>query len=530
MSVSHQALAACTDVARPVGVTFVCTDDSEIDANWTNTAGTATTNVVVSLSGTGGEVEIEDSSTLTGTISIAAGNARAIYGVNVLTNGSEWEVENEGEININHNGVGALAGIRGNGPEAFTVTNEGKINVTRDAGSFVMDAAHNTPTLLQASANVLAYANVGNFAGIFAGENVEEFVVNNEEGASITVTGPLAAGIYSRNGGAVVINNEGTIEYVPNAGQPAGGVAISHNNAGEWEDEDGDGTTTLVQGVITINNEGHIIGDIQVVDASEGTAIRYLGARLPGIGYDPLLIEGLRSDSIINNSGDIVGNLYLGAGNHVFSNQAGGEVGTLLKPTDLVVDMRRNYDYTPPIADAEYAYVVAGSGEEDDEGEEEEGEIFSSLNDFLDEHPDHNFTFENAGSFIGNVKVVTGTLTAGSRYAVEIAPHITGSGAGSTEDNPSENIGLIDGTLAIGSGSFDTVTGTYNVTASTIGQAGPGGADATVRPVIDSVVHDGEWFMVARTLFGFCAPRSTRTASSSTGTSRRISTTHCHRR
>ena len=34
--------------------------------------------------------------------------------------------------------------------------------------------------------------------------------------------------------------------------------------------------------VIAINNEGHIIGDIQVVDAS-GKAIRYLGRACPAL-------------------------------------------------------------------------------------------------------------------------------------------------------------------------------------------------------------------------------------------------------
>lgn len=507
MGVSHQAMADCV-ASGTAGVILDCSGDSEIDTAINNLNATSNANSVVQLLGAaGGSLEITENGSLTGSVAIGAlnQNGRDIFGVNLNVGGSTWEIENEGSVTVSNPGTGQAIAMRFNNAESVTFTNEEGATVTANRAASSWTLGTNTAASLTASA-AFGPSNVEIVAGVLFGEDVEEGVVNNEEGATIKATGPLAAGIFSRNGGSVVINNEGTIEYASTAAG-GGGVAISHNNAGEWEEEPDD-TASLTQGVITVNNAGDIKGDIQVVDAAEGTAIRYMAARLPGAGYDPQLIEGHRSDSIINNGGDIDGNIYLGSGNHVINNAAGGEI-----EGDISVDMRRNYDYTTVPAGLsafpkQWVYVVGSSGEEEeeDEGEEAEGEVFTNLNDFLEAHPDHSFSFENAGTYKGNITVVTGTNTTGGRYTVEIAPHIFGPGG--TFATPSENSGFIDGRLAIGAGSFDTASGKYVVTdaQSTVGQSGPGGADVSVRPVIDYLVKTGDWYLVAREFAGTDLP------------------------
>ncbi len=111
---------------------------------------------------------------------------------------------------------------------------------------------------------------------------------------------------------------------------------------------------------------------------------------------------------------------------------------------------------------------------------------------------------------LGDVKVLTNDIIVTgytpTPHTVDLLPHITGSGIGSSFDAPSLESGFISGHLFIGSG---TMTGwTVTEGASTISPDGAGGTTkTTITPVIDHVVHTGEWFMVATFLDQITAGR-----------------------
>jgi outer membrane autotransporter protein len=95
-----------------------------------------------------------------------------------------------------------------------------------------------------------------------------------------------------------------------------------------------------------------------------------------------------------------------------------------------------------------------------------------------------NFTFENAGSYTGNVTVRT---DAGS--TVTLVPTITGSGAGSSLDAPSNNISGMGGVLTLIDGAGSTATDTI-----------------TVAPKSIVTVHAGEHYLVADSLVSASLP------------------------
>ncbi len=500
MSVSHQAFAACTLSATP-GTVVDCSGESELpevgipSVSIINGATSPQIGVRLTTDGTEFENETDITSQVTNVAGPPNRNNFAVFGVATTDiDDSEWFIENEGNISAVHNGVGQLAGIAilGDAGEA-TVENEGTISITRGPISL----SNNTASSLQVGG-----VNLANSAAIWMQEEENESLVVENEG-TISANGKLTAGIFTRGAFLAVENAEGGVISATGDGS----VAIAAHAGTDQEDEGG--FHNFYIGNTVIENKGEIEVDtssqgaaaIQIVD---GNGLRWAASRLNEGGgpYDAgvaALNQGGRRDSTIINSGEIEGNIYLGAGNHVLINTEEGEI-----EGDIDVDQRRNFTYTVNNPNSLPLQVFrAGEGGDDDDGggddDDEGGEslVFGSVADFLTAFPDHYFEFDNAAALIGNLTVHT-NVTGTTPSTVVLRPHITGSGAGSSDDAPSEESGYIDGTLAIGVDGG--VANGPAITVSTIA------ATTTLEPEIDSLVHSGEWYLVARTLFGSDLP------------------------
>ncbi len=496
LTVSHQAMAACV-LGATAGTVVDCSgDDSELPASGIPSVaivnGATSPQIGVRLTTDG--TEFENSTTITSQVTDPTGrNTYNVFGVAANPppanlDDSEWEIENEGSITAVHYGIGQLAaiGILQDAGEA-TIENSGTISITR--GSFTL--ANNSASSLTATTTA-GTGTLGNAAAVWVQEEENESLTVENSG-TISATGKLTAGIQTR-GAFFGLENEET-GVISASG--VGSVAVSSNNGTDQEDEDG--LHHYFIGNTIIVNEGKILGDtvsqgaaaIQVVDAN---GLRYQASRVnegTGAGYDPLTLtsQAGRRDSTIINSGTISGDIYLGAGNHLLVNTDEGEMSG-----NIDVDQRRNFTYTVNNpSNLPLIVYRAGEGPSEDDDDDDDGgsteRTFSSIADFLAAVPDHYFEFDNAAPVTGNVTVHT-NVSGLQDSKIVLKPHITGSGIGSDIDNPSENSGFIEGTLAIG---FDGATPNgRNVTVSNMQ------ATTTITPVIDSVVHSGEWFLVAR--------------------------------
>ncbi len=498
MSTSDQALAAC-QLSATAGTVVECSGDSELPEGTITgvsiTDGAASPQIGVRLltDGTALDNSVDISSAVTDP---SGRNAFAVFGIYTPgINGSEWSISNSGNVSATHNGIGQLAaiGFIGNNEELY-VENSGTLSITRGA----ITLGNNNASSLTAS-TAGGSGSLGNAAAIWVQEE-ENQALFIENSGTISASGKLTAGIFSRGAFLAVENEEDGVIQASGAGS----VAIEAHNGTDQEDEDG--VHKYYIGNTVIENEGKIIGDtvsegaaaIQIVDAN---GLRYMASRLSegaGAGYDPIAItsQAGRRDSTIINSGEIKGDIYLGAGNHVFTNTAEGEV-----EGNIDVDQRGNFNYNVSNPGSLPLQVFrAGEGGADDDDDDDDGAsaiAFSSVADFLAAYPDHHFEFDNAAEFEGDVTVHT-NVTGPTASTIVLRPHITGSGAGSSQDAPSDESGYIDGTLAIGIDG--NVANGRDVTVSTIATT------TKLTPVIDSVVHDGEWFLVARTLFGSDLP------------------------
>ncbi len=194
---------------------------------------------------------------------------------------------------------------------------------------------------------------------------------------------------------------------------------------------------------------GTIKGDILVVN---GNALRWYLLSTEGTLDNRLNINSQygQSDSVITNAGQIIGNLYFSNGTHELTNEQGATI-----TGNIDIDQRNTFD-------------VAGNGT-----------LLGTK----------RFTFENAGNYTGNITVRTAN---GSN--VTLIPTITGSGVGTTIDTPSSNIAGMGGTLKVydGTAAVDGSNSTANL--------------VTVAPKAATLVHMGEWFKVANTLYGDTLP------------------------
>ena len=169
-------------------------------------------------------------------------------------------------------------------------------------------------------------------------------------------------------------------------------------------------------GNTVIVNTGSILGDTvsqgaAAIQIGEPNSLRWQASRVSeGVGgpYDPLTItsQAGRRDSTIINSGTITGNIYLGAGNHVFQNSEEGQVSG-----SIDVDQRRSLTYTrrgPILPPATQLQVFrAGEGKVTTMMTGLRAALMSNhiviSRDFLAAISDHHFEFDNVGPAIGNV-------------------------------------------------------------------------------------------------------------------------------
>jgi hypothetical protein len=532
MAASPQAMATCGTAGVNPGTVVNCTggDDSVLptitipsvsiinSAVTTTVAGeTANQQIGVRLltPPADGTTSLTNSTSITSQVTDIVGppnrNLYTVFGVvSSMLDDSQYSITNSGNISALHNGVGTVAGIGFLGDnEKVSVENTGTISVTRGA----ITLATNSAAALTAIAGANAAATLGNASAIWIQEEENQSLEVDNDG-TISASGKLTSGIFTR-GAFLSVENDGII-----SASGVGSVAIAaHNGTDNENDPDPvvpaancTATTPCIHsyfiGNTVIENTGSILGDTVSQDAAaiqigEPNGLRWAASRVSegtGAPYDPLTItsQAGRRDSTILNSGTITGNIYLGAGNHVFQNSEEGQVSG-----NIDVDQRRVLTYTVGAVPAGYQLQVfrAGEGGGDDDDDEGGGQVFTSLADFLAAIPEHHFEFDNAAPLIGNLTVhtyngLTGADGSNAQSTIVMEPHVTGTGIGSSFNAPSLNSGYISGTLAIGK---DGANG-QGITTSTIATT------TTLTPIIDSVVHSGEWFLVAQTLFGADMP------------------------
>lgn len=359
-------------------------------------------------------------------------NTAAVVGLGTDAE-AEYELTNSGSISATHNGVGRVNGIEAGGDvEEMLITNSGVIIGTQSHAITITTSTATSfqGTVVLGDSTSTAPANIGVAAGIYAEEEVQELGVTNT--GTITGVGTYASGIYTR-AAKTEIENEGTITGTK--------IGIAHvSDSGEIR-------------TLELENSGTINGDILSVN---GSALRWWslsnGEGTGGANIDSRLAISSQigqADSQIENSGTINGNLYYSNGTHTLNNTSSGIIAG-----DIDLDQRNMTS-------------AAGAG------------IIGTK----------QFSFENAGSFSGNITVRTATGSA-----ITLIPTITGSGVGSTVDAPSANIAGMGSVLKVFDGT--AVSDGSNSTANLV----------TVAPKSLVTVHTGEYFKVADNLYGATLP------------------------
>lgn len=359
-------------------------------------------------------------------------NTAAVVGLGTDAE-AEYELINSGSISATHNGVGRVNGVEAGGDvEEMQIINSGTITGTQ---SHTITKTTSTATSFQGTvtlgdSTLTVAASIGVAAGIYAEEEVQELGITNT--GTITGVGTYASGVYTR---AVTteIENEGTITGTK--------IGIAHvSDSGEIR-------------TLTLENSGTINGDILSVN---GSALRWWslsnGEGTSGSTIDSRLAINSQigqADSQIENLGTINGNFYYSNGTHTLNNTSSGVIAG-----NIDLDQRNMTS-------------AAGAG------------IVGTK----------QFTFENAGSYSGNITVRT---ASGSN--ITLIPTITGSGSGSTVDVPSTNIAGMGGTLKVFSGT--AATDGSNSTANLV----------TIAPKSLVTVHAGEYFKVSDSLYGTTLP------------------------
>ena len=396
------------------------------------------------------------------TIYASASNTSTVRAIDTSIAG-DYVINNAAgaSITATHAGVGGIQAIDAGGSVTnLTVNNSGTVSITR---SSTITLVANTATSQTATAvntlgggtftgTALTAASLGSAAAIYSQEELDSIEINNAEGGIIQATGNFTPAIYLR-AGEQTINNDGIIRTNTTNGFAIGSVS------------DGGEIRTL-----ELNNNGTITGDILAVN---GNAARWYTISTLGTLDNRLNINSNwgQLDSTIDNAGTITGNLYFSNGAHELTNEDGA---TLTGNID--VDQRDT--------------VASGQTPSPDIGEFTIGTTVVGAK---------TFTFENAGTYTGNITIRTATSTAlgagkTRTSSITLIPTVNGSGAGSTLTSPSTNIAGLGGTLKIFDGT--AATDGSNSTASL----------ATIAPKSTVSVHKGEYFKVADTLYGSVTP------------------------
>jgi outer membrane autotransporter protein len=298
-----------------------------------------------------------------------------------------------GVISAKQAGIGsALAIEEGGTVEEMTINNAGLIVAERSAPlTLVSVTATGNPTATSSDYSLLTTAQtVANVNAINTQEEAEEIVINNTSTGIIRSIGDYTNTIYMR-AGEKEITNAGLIEHVAHDGTNTKGFAIAAvSNPSDIRTFELENTAT-----------GVIKGDILAVN---GNALRWylLSTEGGGAGIDSRLninSQYGQSDSEIENAGTILGNFYYSNGTHELENESTGVI-----TGNIDVDQRATVDLVSGVATNS---ALLGT---------------------------RTFTFENAGTFTGNITIhdVAGSDNAitleGNGFAGNIAA-TTGAGS-----------------------------------------------------------------------------------------------------
>lgn len=439
-------------------------------------------------------------------LTVSAVNTSSVKGISGNVAG-DYIINNKGTIKASHAGVGGVIAVEGGGDvTTLTVNNSGTIAVER-TGTLTLGAVSATALTATTSSNSsLAAGNVGGSGAINTQEELETFTLNNQKTGVIEAIGAFTPAIYMR-AEEQIINNSGVIRNLSTNGFAIGSVSDS----GEIR-------------TLTLNNSGEIQG---VILAVNGQAQRWHALSTLGTLDSRLNINSQwgQLDSTIQNSGSIRGNVYFSNGQHVLTNALGatlignidvdhrdtrcaqanstsagcgtGGVGQNTVQTAVVETVTTAGSTTQTINVYNITATTPGTVKSNKDGLT----LTSSATTTLSSNPTTSsttysgiysvvgakeFTFENAGSFTGNLTLRTASsslLGDTVTSKITLIPTITGTG-GETADTASAT-----GVAGLGNN--------LNV----ISTAGGAISDVTIKPkVADGVtVVDGQYYKLANT-------------------------------
>lgn len=507
MSISHQAMAACSSPDTSLNNIVTCAGDGENSDDITKSGVTSSTNGIL-VTPVDGEAEIENEGDIT--LSYTGGSLTSsvhVRGINTEAAG-EYYIENAGDISVTSNGRGQLYGISGNGSvESLTVKNSGEITVDRNLASLpgqITSAAINLTDGVSGTSLSIA-------AGIFSEEELEyEKIVNTGTGI-ITAKGKMAIGIYSR-AGEFELENAGTIQHELGRDE---GMAI------------GVVSDSLETRTFDFVNTGTVTGDLVMVG---GNALRWwalstdlgMGTDLSspitgGTAFDNRLninSQYGQLDSTITNSKKIEGNFYYGNGAHELINEEGATIVGNIQVDQRAMTITGSCTVGATSGGEPSCFSAATTTGEvlpwyAAEEQSENSSVLITSGGALNASTTYeislwgakDFYLENAGKLKGDVTVFTAPETTINGVEVPdskvvIAPHIFGGGQDDEDDavNPLAQA-YIEGTLKVADGIVNGAGGTTSVARTT-----------TIEPIIDSLVRTGEWYTVATGLYGSEVP------------------------
>lgn len=442
-------------------------------------AGSATTDDTNKLSNSG---------TISATISsanmssnAARVNTGAVVGLGTDAEG-EYELTNTGTISATHYGVGRVNGVEAGGDvESMTINNSGTIVGT--SASVITKVASTATSLTGTTSLFGTAASIGVSAGIYAEEEVQSLTINNENGGLISGVGSYASGIYTRSN--TTITNAGTITGETASGTSTIGIAQVSDS--------------YLSRSMDLDNSGTINGDILSVN---GSALRWWslsnGEGTSGATIDARLLinsQNGEANSNISNSGSINGDIYYSNGKHVLNNS-----GSITGHIDLDQrDTTRSSTVSCTIGDTASGCwtaqeaptttgVQSGSDAMSDFIKVNVSSITSTTITFTPTVVGAKaFTFENSGSFDGNLTIHTASSTLADGTAISsninLIPTITGQGGSSADSASSSGIAGMGNTLNV------------------ITSAGGNVSDITIKPKIANGVSvvDAQYYKLANT-------------------------------
>jgi len=341
MSVSHQAMAACSPDSASVGngQNVLCSGDP-ITAGYI--VPTGITGVAITFDSTANitgyqqvgfgtnhafaSVQINDGSSITiesgGKITNTSNQVRDNYAVSLA--GSNTTLSNSGTISASGTGSTRIYGVIAttsdpDGLDNVSITNKGDISASatlagRAFGVFSGEKIEDMT--VDNYKNISASGGTGTVAGIGSDDDTDSLTVNNHEGGTIKGTGTNAYAVGG-NAASIQINNDGTLigNYT---GSPVFSPAVPINTAlaaivitGGSDDEAGSAT-------IDNSAKGKILGDVRITDFSTSG----VGAAPATVGSNPARPVATidTRDSYFTNEGIVAGSFLYGAGDHTLIN------------------------------------------------------------------------------------------------------------------------------------------------------------------------------------------------------------------